>query len=414
MKIRRCWMVMVLCWIAAWAAGAGEKASAAPNHPQTIGLHYISTSFENASPLYWEIGADGIVHAYFVYDYERDSTNRANGHWHFQIQGEKGADITFMLHNFINVWNGKVGVPVSEKSICFLSKDGKEWDVIPTEFVDGEKVKFTVHMEQESMYAARLEPYRISDLEAFLKEICRHPLVEIKEIGHTAEGRMLEMIRAGDPDAPYRVFLRARSHPWEPGGNWVVQGLIRRLLKDDEAARRYRERFCVYVMPMANKDGVARGRTRFNSHGMDLNRKWDQPADPELCPENHALESWLEAMIEHGKRPHLAIDFHNDEGGRMHISRPNIQLETYLKRMKRLENLMREHTWFTEGATGGSFRNPGTIGEGFLERFGVDAIVQELNCNWIEGLKKEPMGEDWELLGEQYCEVFYRYFEDYE
>ena len=36
-----------------------------------------------------------------------------------------------------------------------------------------------------------------------------------------------------DPDSPHHVLLRARAHPWEPGGNWVVQGLIRRLGTDE-------------------------------------------------------------------------------------------------------------------------------------------------------------------------------------
>src|SRR5205807_5159569 len=101
-----------------------------------------------------------------------------------------------------------------------------------------------------------------------------------------------------------------------------VQGLIKRLLKDDETAKRYLERYCVYILPMANKDGVARGRTRFNVLGMDLNRNWDKPANPELAPENHALESWVAAMIAKSQRPDLALDLHNDEGGRLHLSRP--------------------------------------------------------------------------------------------
>ena len=46
--------------------------------------------------------------------------------------------------------------------------------------------------------------------------------------------------------------------------------------------------------------GVARGGTRFNLHGKDLNRNWDAPADPRLTPENAALEKWLGGMIAAG------------------------------------------------------------------------------------------------------------------
>ena len=68
---------------------------------------------------------------------------------------------------------------------------------------------------------------------------------EITTIGKTVAGRDLEIVRIGDPAAPYRVFLRARAHPWEPGSNWVVQGLIQRLLKDDAEARRFLQLYSV-------------------------------------------------------------------------------------------------------------------------------------------------------------------------
>ena len=135
-------------------------------------------------------------------------------------------------------------------------------------------MKVQLHMESEKLFLASVEPYRISDLEKLKAEIKTNPLVEISTIGKTVEGRPLEIIRVGKVDAPYRIFLRGRAHSWESGGNWVMQGLIRSLLQKDAAP--YLKKYCVYIMPMANKDGVARGMTRFNMSGMDLNRKWDK------------------------------------------------------------------------------------------------------------------------------------------
>ena len=124
----------------------------------------------------------------------------------------------------------------------------------------------------------------------------------------------------------------------------------------------------------------------------------------------NALENWFQRMVDAGKAPDLAIDLHNDQGGRIHVSRPEVDLDAYLANIDRYEALMRKHTWFTEGRTGGSFRNPGSIGEGLLERFGITALVQELNANWVEGLKQPSSGKNWELLGSQYREVFFDYF----
>jgi predicted deacylase len=236
-------------------------------------------------------------------------------------------------------------------------------------------------------------------------------LIQITPIGRTVQGRELEVVRVGDPKAPYRVFLRARAHPWEPGGNWVVEGLVRRLLKEDVEAKEYLAQYCVYILPMANKDGVASGRTRFNMQGKDLNRDWGAPADPQLAPENAALEKWLEGMIARHEQPQLALELHNDGRGLLHISRPPVpELSRYLERMTTLEALLRKHTWFTEGSTGGEFHNAGTLGEGWLLRYHIDGLVHEFSSNWIAGLQDFPAGAHWEEYGAGLARVFYEYF----
>ncbi len=366
------------------------------------GLEYIDTGFENASPLWYEAAPDGTVLVHLLYDHERSSPNRASGHFHFRLHARPGSALALEFRNLDNVWNGRRASVADELKAAVISADGRAWKPVPLRRLPGDRVRLAVTMPGPELYVARVEPYRLSDLEKWLASIRSHPLVEITPIGKTVEGRGLEVIRVGHPDAPYRVFLRARAHPWEPGGNWVVQGLVDRLLKGDGEARRYLERYAVSVLPMANKDGVARGRTRFNLRGKDLNRNWDRPADPLLAPENYALETWLETMIGRGRRPHLALELHNDGNGQLHVSRPPVaELTRHLDRMQALEELLREHTWFTEGSTKEAFRNAGTLGEGWLERYGIDAAVHELNVNWIAGLKDYPSGAHWMRYGEQ-------------
>jgi hypothetical protein len=408
------WLLTVLAFLGCLSLGhfaAQSPPAPAPGNKADTGFEFINTAFENASPLHWEVDADGVIQVYLVYDQERSSPNRANGHWHFQIQAKPGSKLRVVLNNLDNVWNGRKASVANDQTLSVLSADGRYWRPTRTKLLPGNRLQLDVEMPGPVLYVARLEPYRLSDLDKLLESIKGNPRVEITPIGKTVEGRDLEVVRVGNPEAPHRVFLRARAHAWEPGGNWVVQGLIRRLLQDDETARRYLERYCVYVLPMANKDGVARGRTRFNALGKDLNRNWDQPADPKLAPENRALETWVEALIKQGRRPDLALDLHNDDGGRLHISRPEkTDLKRYLARMKLLEDLLRKHTWFTEGSTGESFHNPGTVADGLLVRYGIDAAVHELNANWIAGLKDYPSGRNWELYGEQLCQVFFEYF----
>lgn len=388
-------------------------ASLAADKPteNKTGLEFIDSSIENASPLWYEFATNGTVVINLLYDHERNSPNRAAGHFHFLLHAAPGSKLTLEFKNLDNVWNGRPGSVAKELKAVSISENGRDWKVIPTELLPENRARVAIEMPGPRLYVARIEPYRLSDLDRLLATIRGNPLVEITPIGKTVQGRELEIVRVGNENAPHRAFIRARAHPWETGGNWVVEGLIRRLLKGDADAKKFLQRYCLYVMPIANKDGVARGMTRFNLQGKDLNRNWDKPANPEFAPENAALEKWLEKMIAAGKRPDLAMELHNDGSGMLHVSRPAVpQLEQYLERMARLEKLLRQHTWFTEGSTKATFRNPGSLGDGWLERFGVNAVVLEFNCNRIAGLNDYATGRHWQTFGEKLATVFCEYF----
>jgi len=388
----------------------GTRPSGAQSPLPETGLEYIDTSFENASPLWYEFAPDGAINIYLLYDHERSSPNRAAGHFHFLLQARAGSELTLEFKNLDNVWNGQAGSVAKELKTAVISQDGRDWRAVPLESLPENRARLTLRMPGPRLYVARVEPYRLSDLDQLLASIGNDRRVEIDSIGRTVEGRELEIVRIGDPRARYRVFLRARAHPWEAGSSWVAQGLIRRLLRDDELSRKCLDRYCAYVLPMANKDGVARGLTRFNLQGKDLNREWERPADPQFAPENYALEKWLEGMIKAGQPPHLALELHNDGSGQLHISRPPVpRLSEHLQRMAAFEQLLRRHTWFTEGSTRETFRNSGTLGDGWLERYGIDAVVHEFNCNWIEGLKDYPSARHWEDYGASLATVFYEY-----
>jgi hypothetical protein len=402
-KIHRLALLAILCAV---TGGAGQLP------PAVDGLDFIDTSFENASPVWYERAPDGTIQIHLLYDHERASPNRAAGHIHLRLHARAGSRLTLEFRNLDNVWNGKPGSVAGELKTVVVSENGRDWSSVPTWSLPGNRVGLTLDMPGPALYVARVEPYRLSDLDRLIASIRQHPRVQVTTLGKTAAGRDLEMIRIGDERAPYRIFLRARAHPWEAGSNWIVEGLVQRLLTGDAQAKRFLGQYVLYVLPMANKDGVARGMTRFNVMGKDLNRNWDVPADPQLAPENAALERWLEKATADGRRPHLAIELHNDGSGRLHISRPPVpQLARHLERMAILEGLLRQKTWFTEGSTNEAFRNAGTLGDGWLARYGIDAVVHEFNCNWIAGLGTAPLGRHWRAYGEKLAEVFNEYFE---
>ncbi|MBL9186339.1 MAG: succinylglutamate desuccinylase/aspartoacylase family protein [Opitutaceae bacterium] len=413
MHLARLTLVLAAATALAHSADAPAPIPGAAPPALIPGLAFIDSNYENASPLWHEPATDGSVLVHLLYDHERASTNRAAGHIRFTIHGTPGARLTLEFVNLQNVYNGRAASVAPSMRTLSVSDDGRAWRVVPITHPAPGRARATVELTGPLLHVARIEPYGLPELAAFLAELRASPLTEITVIGKTVQGRDLEIVRLGDPAAPRRVFLRARAHPWEPGGNWVLQGLARRLLRGDADAKKFLARTCVWFLPMANKDGVAAGRTRFNALGKDLNRDWNAPADPALAPENAALERWLEGMIAAGRKPDLALELHNDGNGQLHVTRaPSPHLERHLARMAIFEKLLRRHTWFTEGATGPAFRNTGTLGEGWLLRFGIDAVVHEFNTNVITvaGEKVAPLGRHWEAYGESLATVFFDYF----
>jgi hypothetical protein len=108
------------------------------------------------------------------------------------------------------------------------------------------------------------------------------------------------------------LWILGRQHSWESGTSWVVEGALKFLTSNDERARRIRETFIFRVFPMADPDGVARGGVRFNKHGYDLNRNWDN-VNPKLMPEIHSQREAILGWVDAGHRLDLFLTLHNTE-----------------------------------------------------------------------------------------------------
>src|SRR3954469_10471875 len=110
--------------------GAGE---ASPAKASDAGLEFIDTSFENASPLWYDLANDGTVQLHLLYDHERSSPNRAAGHFHFLIQAKTGSTIVLEFKNLDNIWNGKPGSVAGELKAAVISQNGHDWKPVPLE-----------------------------------------------------------------------------------------------------------------------------------------------------------------------------------------------------------------------------------------------------------------------------------------
>lgn len=359
---------------------------------------FVSYFFNNGSPCNWDFDGDELTIS-LLYDHESGSTNKAAGHFHFEVFNPELKAIKLRMKPTINIWNGQKGTPFKENLPSYYSEDGKEWNVFVWDN-DGNGDLITHLKPMERFRIARLEPYTEANLQTLYAKIKDHPLVDITTIGRSVENRPIEMIHVGTGEKS--ILIRARSHPWEPGGNWVIEGLINECLKlNAENPEVLRDILSFDIIPMANKDGVARGMTRFNVMGIDLNRGLSKQPDQLKAPENSALIQWLNKRSIENNLPILAIDFHNDCCGCLHMS--NSQDADYVKSMNEFERLLRKHTFFATDAVTGS--SPDTFGVALLNNYGIHAAILELNAKFIKGIDKLPTAELWKEFGADFLKV---------
>ncbi len=128
-------------------------------------LAFIDTGIENASPLWYERGEDGAYLVHLLYDHERNAPNRAAGHIHFRLVGRAGARLTLEFVNLDNVWNGRPGSVAPELKTVATSADGERWTTVPTVALPGNRIRVVLTMPGDTLYVARMQPYRLSDLD---------------------------------------------------------------------------------------------------------------------------------------------------------------------------------------------------------------------------------------------------------
>ena len=113
------------------------------------------------------------------------------------------------------------------------------------------------------------------------------------------------------------VWLQARQHAWEAGTSFVLEGALRFVTAEDAAAKRLREQIIFKFTPMLDPDVCALGKVRFNAHGYDVNRHWDEVnlRDPKwlrVMPEIWYAKQWL--LAAHAQRPiDVMVNLHNTE-----------------------------------------------------------------------------------------------------
>lgn len=213
------------------------------------------------------------------------------------------------------------------------SYDRNEWFRIESNF-DGDALSFEFAPEHTTVYFAYFIPYsyeRHLDLIASAQSLpeCSHEL-----LGQTIDGRDMNLLVIGEPsEGKKKVWVTARQHPGETMAEWCAEGMIYRLLDEqDGLARQLLDEAVFYIVPNMNPDGSVRGHLRTNAVGVNLNREWATPS-MEQSPEVYLT---LNKMREVGVDMYL--DLHGDEALPYNFVAGSEGVPSYDDKMKHLED----------------------------------------------------------------------------
>ncbi len=224
--------------------------------------------------------------------------------FYFRLQGARDQDATIRILNaseatYADGWDGYRAV---------ASYDRENWFRVETEF-DGKVMTIKHTPETDSVYYAYFEPYSWERHLALLGSVAQSEQVRVEDLGNTLDGRDLNLVVVGNPDAAKKIWIIARQHPGESMAEWLVEGTLNALLDPaNPIARAILDRAAVYVVPNMNPDGSVRGNLRTNAAGANLNREWMTPS-LETSPEVYYVKKKIEEV-----GCDLFLDIHGDEG----------------------------------------------------------------------------------------------------
>jgi hypothetical protein len=287
----------------------------------------FSTAFEGGSIGLIEKLGETTFRVHVRGQQDERGRNRAATWYCVRMDHVRGRELTITLTDFVGEYNDVLGsTPMNDKIRPAMSEDGQTWGHAEDMSWDSQKKEATVRLKprRDSVWLATQPMYTHSRFVALVDEIKQSTFARVETIGKSVQGRELVLITVTDfatPDADKKtIWLQARQHAWEGGTSYVAEGALRFAMSDTPEAKKLRtENVCVFT-PMVAVDGCAIGLPRFNVHGYDPNRHWDEvnlrdKRYLEMMPEVWYFKKAILNHVARGGRIDLMLNMHNTETG---------------------------------------------------------------------------------------------------
>lgn len=199
-----------------------------------------------------------------------------------------------------------------------LSYDGKSWsDLDSTKYFpdpgtvnNNENSKFCemdLTVSSDTLWIAAQELITSKHINNWASELAAKSFVSVFEIGKSFEGRPINAVQIGNSENKKLIMVLSRQHPPEVTGWLAMKWFVETLCSENEQVEKFRNEYTVFVVPLANPDGVDNGNWRHGAGGIDLNRDWEDFNQPET----QAIRNFMKNKISDGGKFYFAVDFHS-------------------------------------------------------------------------------------------------------
>lgn len=254
--------------------------------------------------------------------------------FYFHFYGKKNFEYTFKIINA-----SESTYPKGWETYKILaSYDNENWFRSSTYF-DEKQLTFSVYLEHDNIYFAYFVPYSWERHKKLIDLAVKSPHCRSIALGETINKNKLTLLQIGENEVHKRkCWIIARQHPGETMAEWFSEGLIKRLLNEDDPVTQYLLSNAVfYIIPNMNPDGSILGNLRANSVGINLNRQW-HTLDIKQAPEVYYVK---QKMKETGVD--FFFDIHGDEENSFVFTTNNNLNPSHNARLQELEQKFKKY-----------------------------------------------------------------------
>lgn len=340
---------------------------------------------------------------------DHDGRNRQANWYYFQLTGLPKEEVTIDLVNLAGEYDYRApAFAVTKGTRPVYSFDGVEWAHFRDDQVAWEPkephltLRFTP--QRPTTWIAHVPPFLNRDAVPKYEG----PDLERQVVGKTVEGRDIVLLTITNRKIPEKqkkvIWLMFRQHAWETGSSWAELGAVRHLLSD--AGGFLRDAAIFKIFPIADPDGVAAGRVRYNHNGYDLNRNWDVD-DPKLMPEIAAQKKAIFDWVDGGHRIDLFLSVHNTETAEY------LQAPAEFRGLgQRALDLLAKRSTFNATQplrdTGDAAPGRMTVAQGLYHARKIPAMLMEQMVEYNSRLKRCPTAQDRVDFGAALVDVLYQ------